>query len=209
MCLFQGLALLQVAGASLWTDWTDNPPYKICVCSRHYFRPTLGLSLISVLKGPCSCVFDGRSRPVVSLAQSAVPGWFWSCSFLPNPQMTCEKNKAFPSRADGLQGNTCSGRAGCANDFSKVLLSPCQQCHMQKMDPVARQQGKVVLTTRHYPWSMWKSCQIFVAIQTLIKLSFLEVLDGSSPPEGSWREMTYVFWKSQVSWGQSLNESFN
>lgn len=164
----------------------------------------LSLSLTPILNGPCYCTFDGRSGLVVSLAWSAVPGWFWSCSFLPNPQMTYEKNKAFPSWADGLQGDTCSGRAGCANDFSKVPLSRCQQCHFQKVNPVARQQGKGGLTTQQCPWSMWKSCKIFMAIQTLIKLSFLEVLYSWSPTEGGWREMSSIFWKSQVSWGQGV-----
>lgn len=174
-----------VAGASLWTDWTINSLYKVCTCCKH-FRPTLALSLTPILKGPCSCVFDGRSELVVNLAQSAVPRWFWSCSCLSNPQMTYEKNKAFPSWADGLQGDICSGRAGCANDFSKVPLSRCQQCHFQKVNAVARQQGKMVLTTQRYSWSMWKSFEIFLAIQTLIKLSFRVVLDSWSPIEGGW-----------------------
>lgn len=116
----------------------------------------------------CSCLSDGRSRLVVSLAWSAVPAWFWSCSFLSNPQMTYEKNKAFPGWTDGLLRDTFSGRADCVNDFSKVPPSHCQQCHFQKVNPVARQQGKIILTTQHYLLPMWKSCKDCLDTQTVI-----------------------------------------
>lgn len=163
-------------------------------------QQTLLPSHISSEFHSCSCIFEGRSRLVVSLAQNALPAWFWSCSFLSDPQMTCEENKAFPGWADGLQRDTFSGRAGCVNDFSKVPLSHFQQCHFQNVNPVERQQGKMILTTQHYVQPMWRSCKNFLATQTVIQMSFLWVLDGWNPTGGSWREMTCTFWKSQVSW---------
>lgn len=126
-------------------------------------QQTLLPSHISSEFHSCSWIFEGRSRLVVSLAQNALPAWFWSCSFLSDPQMTYEKNKAFPGWADGFQRDTFSGRAGCVNDFSKVPLSHCQQCHFQKVNPVEREQGKMILTTQHYVQPMWRSCKHFLA----------------------------------------------
>lgn len=79
--------------------------------------------------------------------------------------MTYEKNKAFPGWADGLQRDSFSGRAGCDNDISKVPPPHYQQCHFQKVNPMARQQGKMILTIQDSLQPMWKSWKNFLTTQ--------------------------------------------
>lgn len=122
---------------------------KVCLGSRLYFHPASALHWTPVQKGSCSCFFASRPGLTASLVPSAMSQCFGSCTFLRNPHMTYEKVKAFLNWADGLQGDTCSGRAGCANDFSKGLLSSCQERHFQKLNSLARQQGKVALTVQY------------------------------------------------------------
>lgn len=136
-------------------NWLDNRSSLQSLCMQQTLFPSRSVWL-QFWKVPVPASLMAGLGWLLALHEVLSLGDFWSCSFLPNPQMTYEKNKAFPSWADGLQGDTGSGRAGCANDFSKVPLSSCQQCHFQKVNPVARQQGKVVLTMQHYPWSTWK-----------------------------------------------------
>lgn len=103
---------------------------QVFMCSRLISILLQTLVWLQFWKFPAPASF--RAGPIASLVQSAASRGLGFCASLPNPQMTCEKNKAFPNWADGLHEDTCSGRAGCADDFSKVPLCSCQEHNFQE-----------------------------------------------------------------------------